>query len=588
MSASRSATNFSQLYKTSSRRGLELWGDMAWEMFPEKTEYTAMNGNIDKMVNNDRRTVLRDEGPETSGLLPFEEARRDVQSRQQLNLRYLGQRYDADPLISHNGFSISFMDHDPRGTTTEANWPEYRRNVEARYRLTDFKDDSDYSETSGGWHPNTLYRAVRGTQEWFKTMFKNFDESYGNLNNGGVGVYDNVSKVYNSDREYNVIAETNGDPELKQHHNVNISNITNMGSKFLRVNTTPDQKVFTSAYGKLYKQAGLTPLESQMRQIEDDTPKYRGPDGVSINRNLVKMMANSVYNDNPELSPRTASSIGRILMQATSGDKERFGGGKDREQENRSRKLTEDIVSLMGLTEQDMKFMQSNANKNNKQATEKLANLVDMVIQTHRLPIAEKMKIRDSLMLHSLGTPKDRYIGHETVVNPKIIQFMDNQVRSGKSGEDTELNREESQTSNKTTRTLELFVTKQTNPADTMLNMYNGANTTNEKGISKNTPNYGSMTPKDQLVNAGYSGHGQLLASSTQTQDRSNMERTTNYNDMTKHDISMDFQNANGRIRRGQKARSGQLQKEMLSDYKYDDVGSDILTPMRKARANVN
>jgi hypothetical protein len=272
-----------------------------------------------------------------------------------------------------------------------------------------------------------MYSLIRGAQNWVKARFKNFSEEYTSFQNGGVGKYDNVSKVYSSEIEpdaYDLVSNNNKD--MVQHHNINISNYVHLGGKALRANTTTDHLVNVSGYGKLYKQRGLLNHESQMRIMEDDTPWQKIEGQKQKTRNLGKLMATQIYSDDPRLSPDTATELGKILM----GDQASANFGKEsmQNQNNKSAALTKDIMLLLGFTDNEVKYLESKSSKNNKQAQQQLAELKQMVVGIDQLSNNEKLQMRNELIIDSSKTAKPsgdlRSIRNEVIVNPKIIEFM--------------------------------------------------------------------------------------------------------------------------------------------------------------------
>ena len=441
--ASRSSGLFSSENYIGTRRGRAAFGDMGMEQFPEKYEETVMFEDPEQLTE-DQRETLKDFTPDNSRLFASEETRRNTYARDRLNLRDGGARTTTDP-YSNEDFDISFKDEDPRGWSTEQPWQEYRRRMEAQLRMVDFKDDGDYSTTSGHIHPNTLYKTIRSAQDWVKARLKIFETSYTNLDHGGVGVYDKVSNVYKSESEdlsYMMDGSMNTtfeDPVNRSRATARLSNMLHMGSKALRANSTTDHKVLVAAYGKLMRQRGLINHENQLRLIEDDT-NWSKIEGVTQFSpvNVTKLMSSLA-------SDQTAAATLRMIQQdiAAPSQLERFKGMRYDESEisNRNNILTRDIITLLGVTENELKLLESKSNQNNKQAQHSLANLFEMVEAVHAQPAHIKLQIREELLLKSAGQglrPGNPYETRQAIViNPKIIQFMDTQVRKSSPHEDS-------------------------------------------------------------------------------------------------------------------------------------------------------
>jgi hypothetical protein len=423
-----------------TRRGRSTMGDMGFEMFPEKYESTDMWEDPEQ-VEDDNRNTLKDFSPDNSRLFAHEEPRRRTYARDRLNLQDGGARTTTDPW-ANTEYDTSFHDSDPRGWAVEQPWKEYRRAAEAVLRRTDFKDDGDYSTTGGAVHPNSLYKQIRGAQDWVKARLKIFDTSLTGRAAGGVGVYDNVSKVYKSEYEDQSIMmdgslnQTFEDPANRARATMRLSNMIGGGSKDLRDNTTTDHKVLVASYGKLFSQRGLINHENQMRLIEDDT-RYSALEGMGVTSGVpapvARLMSSAVVGKTAQAAARMANQQSADSPATT----EKFHGGRYSEPEvaNRGFRLTQEIVTLLGITENELKLLESKTGTNNKAANLAFADLYNMVEAVHAAPAHIKLQMRDELLLKSAGqglTPSTgRTTQEQVIVNPKIVSFMDSMVRRG-------------------------------------------------------------------------------------------------------------------------------------------------------------
>jgi hypothetical protein len=426
-------------YYIGTRRGRSVSGDMGFEMFPEKYESSEhLLFEDPDLVHDDQRDTLKDFTPDNATMFASDEPRRNPGSVYRLNIRDHGTpKSGTDPWMNED-FDTQFHDKDPRGYLTEQPWNEYRRHLEAQFRRIDFKDDGDYSTTSGGVHPNTLYKNLRSAQNWVKTRMKIFSTSYENRHNGGVGVYSHVSNVFKSDQEDSSVltdgtgmARTFEDPVVRQRITTRLSNILHGGSAALRANSTTDHRVKVASYGKLYSQRGLINHETQLRIVEDDTPwsQIEQAQGV-VPKNLVRLMANSTSG--------TGAQASREHMQASAGADVKLNN-TTRIAKNRNNTVTGDILALLGITQNEVRFLESYRGKNRKAADHMLANMYEMTELVHRMPLHEKLQARTDLLLKSAGgglTPATadqiRSTRDHVVVNPKIIEFMYNVVAHGK------------------------------------------------------------------------------------------------------------------------------------------------------------
>ena len=522
-----------------------------------------------------------------------------------------------------DGYDISFHDKDPRGWSTEQPWQEYRRLATVQFQNTDFKDDSDNSVPSSGIHPNTMYKKIRSAQNWVKSRLKIFSEEWEGKQNGGVGVYDDVSRVYRSDLEDSSVnldgqapSRTFDDPVVAQHHNINISNVVHLGSKAFRENSTTDHIVPVAAYGKLYKQRGLLNHETQLRIMEDDTPWSKLEGYKQSPRNLVKMMASQIYSDNPNISPYTASEIGRILMQTDQTEIAAHQGMNREESENhnRNRTLTKDIMALLGITVNDIKFLESEEGKNKKMSQRALANVYKMATVVHSLPANEKLQMRNELILRSAGmgliapTASDlRKVQDAVVVNPKIVEFM--ALKSGKNPRKEDTNPSENREmatgdpENKLQNLLEgtpLFIYKtpgkSTENITSMMWQSNGSNI--KQDTSKPTASYKHLAKYSKRVenNRAAAMNTQLPGVSTQTPEYSTkLISDFDYQEnMRSTALDNQFGENRGLSRRIAPIGSKNMRRHMTTDYlpvdKMNEIGQNDVHGVhaRKNAKNMN
>lgn len=405
----------------STRRGKDLAGDFGPEMFPGKYESTQIWEDPD-MLDINARAGLMDYAPVSSRLFAHEEARRDTKASGFLNLRHGGKFGSTAQPWASDGHDIQFHDADPRGTSDQQPWSEFRRQAQARHRMFDYRDDGDYSITGGGISPDALYARIRGTQDWLKARWKIFDDALVGFAAGGVGVYDKTSGVYKSEYENSAVgvdgtgmSQTFEDPENRARLTTILSNWVHGGSKAMRVNTTTDHRVKTSAYGKLLAQRGLIDHQTQLRMVADDR-KYSTLSSIrSGNKNLVVALDAMTRGDARKRAHDASQAPGQINPNQA----------RERSDANRTHLITGEIMSLLGYTQNDVRFLESMANQNNKQAQHALADLFRMTETVHRTPVFEKMQIRDALLLHG-GLQPNAHVSSKdkSVVNPKLIEFM--------------------------------------------------------------------------------------------------------------------------------------------------------------------
>jgi hypothetical protein len=426
--ASRSSDNFSREFYQGTVRGRAVSGDIGIEMFPEKYESSAGLLVEDPwQVVTDQRETLMDFTPDNNTLLASDEPRRNTGATQRLNLRDHGAPGSGTAPWKSEDYDTQFHDADPRGYLTEIPWQEGRRIAEANARRKDFKNDADYSVTGGGIHPNTMFKNIRGAQNWVKSRLKIFDTSWLGRSNGGVGVYSDISDVFKSDREdSSVSTDVFNDPEVAQRITAKLSNILHEGSSALRADSTTDHRVKVSSYGKLYSQRGLIPHETQLRIVADDTPwsKIEKAQGV-VPKNVVKLMATVVEQQQARKN------------KIAEKDSDKYTENKEEHLTNRNNMVTGDIIALLGITQNDIKQIEQLSEGNRKQAGLALAKIQDLVEVVHAMPIQERVAIRNELLTKGYGgglrapdASVTRKARDRVVVNPKLVRIISNSVRT--------------------------------------------------------------------------------------------------------------------------------------------------------------
>lgn len=366
--------------KLGTRKGRPTAGDITWGMFPDKLDRTDMIEDPFQ-IEELHRTTLSDFTPDAP-TFEHEKPRRNTFSREKLNLREGGARTLTDP-YRNDDYDLQFYDKDPRGWSEEQPWSEFNRQATARISQLDFKDDNDYSVPSQGIHPNTMNYNIRGAQNWLKSRLKIFETSYENLNMGGVGVYPDVSKKYHSNTEDSTVNSDVLDYDgevIPTFKGFNISNYLHNGSKYFEATTTTDHKVPVASYGKLYANRGLIPHETQMRMIQDDTKFLTSKSDA--NKRLKHIMEMNT-------------------SQHTIYDSSKYNGIKGHtltESQGKTMRMTRDIMSLMGFTENDVKYLRQIEQINPKKANQMLAQLADLTITVHKLPHQAQLELRSELI----------------------------------------------------------------------------------------------------------------------------------------------------------------------------------------------
>jgi len=423
MAASTSTDFYNSVNYTTSWRGRPHAHDMDWSFFPERASSINLPyGEKTEVYEDPRQTelyfrdIMRYTGPDAPSY-EYEKRRDNVYSKARTNIRDNSWITPTDP-YKDDDYDTQFHDKDPRGFLTEQPWQEYRRQLDARFVQTDFKDDSDMSVPSEGIHPNTMYSNIRDSQNWLKSRLKVFENSLENFHNGGVGNYPHMSDLFKANIEDTSVNPTMSwnETEVTTPHAMNISNYLHNGTKMWRENSVPDQHVKTATYGKLYSRQGFIPHESQLRILEDDTKFFKSKRGMT--RNLVKMMSSKTDGS------WASSVIGENMFSFARDDGQKQKESRD--QETRSLALTKDVMSLLGYTQTDMKKIRT-LESTNKRAAEHLKDEISrMTLLVHKLPANVKLSLKNDLLhrkttaAHTDVEPMRRQVGQNHKIKKQL------------------------------------------------------------------------------------------------------------------------------------------------------------------------
>ncbi len=537
--ASRSSDYFTLNNQIGTKRGRFAGNDMDWGMFPEKIEVSNIIEDPFQ-VEREQREAIMDYTPEPPRY-EFEQPIRDKHSREFLNLRDGGARTLTDPWRDPE-YDIQFHDKDNRGWSTEQPWDDYNRQLRARFEQIDFKDDGDYSVPSQGIHPNSMYKQIRSSQDWLKSRLKIFSTSLENFQNGGVGVYPQVSKVFSANIEDTTVNEDvmdwNGE-QVRPYKTFNISNYLHMGSKAFRVNTTTDHNVKVASYNKLYRNKGLLPHESQLRIVTDDTLFMKSKE--TMHKNMVKLMSSATED---ESSQSFATKVKHIF--ARNEEDEKFQGMKNKEMTNdkngKSMKLTKDLMALLGFTVAEVKQIERAAQSNRKKAEKMLANLHQMVETVHKLPANVKLQLKDDLLKRKGSILHGDLITSRTKVeyDNKIFRQLEMMTTSQAKLSDPQSKKEYTRMDHKLKRELEqgkLYKTVAKH-GDKENKLYK-SNVETKDG-TRTTVSYKTLTPVEGFNNYN-SDATQKFKESEKNQTKKNADLLVGYNDGLKAALDNEF-----------------------------------------------
>lgn len=412
--------------------------------FDKFSDTPTIDDDVSAVLDSANRDILRDYGSQKEALFSYEEPMRENQRAYRIRLREEG-RY-SDP-YKDDDFDIQFHDKDPRGWSGETPWGDMRKQSEARSRQKKQYADESMHVPESTLGPTAMFNNIRSTQNWLKARWKNFDESYNNRSNGGVGVYGDVSRLDKSALEMPEGTIVGEDPINRANVNIIASNNVHLGSKYFVERTTTDHKIKTSAYGKLLRSNGLIPHGAQMREMSEGDIRKR-EEMTTTSRQLVKHMRSAMRGDTAETMRAGKSVEGRAVRPA----------------------IVMDILSIIGVSERDIRAAESMSNKNNTMAKHAVAELKNLVEMVQRMPVSEQMRIRDDLMLRSAGAhlkPKKGSASREALVKPVAVEHMINTIRTAKSRGESGKAAWESNATQRAHTSMELFTSGALTPGST-------------------------------------------------------------------------------------------------------------------------
>ena len=391
-------------------------GNLSYNMFPEKFADSRVRMHPDS-VNSHMRSVLTDYSVSDTNPFEYERPRRNNHSESIINIHQGGRRVLTEPDMNPD-FNLSFMDRDPRGSTENIPYYKMREIAANKIQYFDFLNDGATSEASNILNPGLLNQRLRSAQNFLKDRLKIFATSFDNRPTASTPT-PHLADLYKSDTEnpYDMVTNVTYESPINQvRATTRLSNMLHAGSKNLRSLSTTDHRVSVAGYGQLFRQfvpdlpvSAVSKTSGEEYYTKEQTAKNihnlmasRFGDGNNISMN---MELDTEYND-PHEDP-----IRRQLLVA-------------------------DIMAILGFTENDIKYLDEYAEKNNRQAKMALSSLHEMIELTHKQPTLVLKELKNSLLMHPTDTT---VIRHKTVINPKVVEFMEMRMKHAKHPEQFDL-----------------------------------------------------------------------------------------------------------------------------------------------------
>lgn len=394
-------------------------GYMAPEYFPDKWAETNIYRDPEQLYDYNRG-VIRDFSSDKP-LFPDEEPVRGTDGGRSvgaLNLRYSGDRADGVDPYTPDRF-LGFTDKDPRGWTGEQPWQEFKNQMWHRAQNYEyaFQNDSDNSVPSQGIHPNTMYYNIRqGIQPQVQARFKNFGTSYDYQPPRGVLPFDIASDKGKIEIQKHIGSEINYDNPANINYTIKLSNdFENLGV----TRSTPSHQFNVAQYGLVFKTVPCMALKRQITHTDMGSGQSKMCEKQVQNR---KLFAEA-------LGAMTVAS-GRKKAGHLRGEAFKVSNSNQLIGMIKSGAPPQDILKVAGYTDNEIKWMTSQMNRNstagnmNANPTE----ILHYVQLTGRAPPkVREWLIKNSFMLNNIGSNR-----RDVVVNPKLINFLEDKTRSRK------------------------------------------------------------------------------------------------------------------------------------------------------------
>lgn len=351
------------------------------------------------------RTQLRDKTPDKP-LFEYERPRTDNHSKFMLNLRHHGAKDPTEPYMNSD-VDLQFHDKDPRGYLQEQDWRKFRELGLPRSKLTYWGKDGDYSVPGQGQRNEDIINKILLARKFLRGRLNWFSESLGNGTSGrGPITHNTNSEVGITDLED--IDPTVNDSETRQTINRIFSNEANLGGQFFKNKTTTDHVIPVSSYNHVFQTAYPMTPKSMTEMIQGD-------------QKITTLNINEV--------PKTFVDF---IQQREIYDGDSRFGKLWAQQNNRYTPGIREILTLMGITETDMKIMRERASDTKTVIDPAMKRIADFAQLIETMPENRRREIRNELLSQQITEFQGGVSG--TVMNPEIKRIITDRNKSGPTG----------------------------------------------------------------------------------------------------------------------------------------------------------
>jgi hypothetical protein len=393
------------------------YGEMPPEALMSKFEQTNDYIDCDEIYNDYARDTLVDRSPDAA-TFAYEEPRRSFNGKGFLNLMHSGSRGSAQ-FVGHPEAFLELTETEPRGTATDPDYKQLKRQHEERMRFVRFSSDADNSITGGGWNEGQLQQARQ-------TMFKNMKPRMRQFTTSKDGRREGMHRMWEAKSEVGKVLEQEryGDTIkdyalVPQRDTVKLSN-TILRNTRLYHQFTSDHEFHVAKYGDFRRTARrLTGID---KKVTDADYTFDDQDLSRCYKAAGCLMGKIV---NQKREAETDAEHGHHV-QAVSRKNEIVEAKKD-------------LNVIMYAIEQETEQGDQDINMTTKTAPQQTAKHLAEVTETNHLTPAH-VKLNGQLMFKAVQPNADINKIRENMVvdpqDPKICDLLkESRTRYGKNAE---------------------------------------------------------------------------------------------------------------------------------------------------------
>lgn len=347
--------------------------------FSDQFEVTQMYEDPEELSNYNRN-ILRDRTFNPNSGFEHEAPRLNTGAKWALNLREGGVYGATDLPYVHDDYDVSFRDHDTRGWNLEHDWKKFRADTTPRASLTLWGKDDDLSIPGEGIAPVDMVSRLVELRRSLKERINWFSESLGNIAAGkNPNSYNRPTGDTALEDKSQAIDPSIFDSVSTQNLNRYLSNNLHLGGKYFTDRTTTDHVAPIATYGYLFRSAGPETIEIRNNNVMLE--QIKSLDLKSTGKNFIKFLESYDCKKNSVLE---GNRFARLFERETKNT-ESYSYGKD-------------ILALLGITQNEIRWLNSKENANRQGTKECIANIVDMIQGLEKLPPNVLLNIRADLL----------------------------------------------------------------------------------------------------------------------------------------------------------------------------------------------